>query len=341
MRKLRVGVIGLGRMGLIHSQSLIKHINKAKLVACSDIDIERASKCAKEWGISKVTSDPLEVLADPDVDAVVISTPTSTHAELIYQAAVHGKHVFCEKPLATTLNEVNNILKIVAQSEIKLMVGFQRRFDPNFQYAYETIKSERVGKIWLLRITSRDPVPPPLEYIQTSGGLFLDMTIHDFDMARFLVGDEVEEIYAYGSVLVNPQISEVGDVDTAVCVMLFKNGVIGVIDNSRRAVYGYDQRVEVLGSKGMLSVGNPHLHYVTLWTHEGYHGARLMEFFTDRYMEAYVRELESFVEAILAGRDPPISALDCKIAMAMAYAAQKSLLERRPVRLGEIDPSLA
>ena len=341
MQKLRVAVIGLGRMGLIHVQSLARYINKAKLVACSDIDIERASKCAKEWGIPKVTSNPLEVLADPDVDAVVISTPTSTHAELIYAAAEYRKHVFCEKPVAATLDEVNNILKIVTQKEIKLMVGFQRRFDPNFQYAYKMIKSGRVGKIWLLRITSRDPVPPPLGYIQTSGGLFLDMTIHDFDMARFLVGDEVREIYAYGNALINPQIKEAGDIDTAVCVMIFRNGVIGVIDNARQAVYGYDQRVEVLGSKGMLSVGNPYLHYVTLWTDEGHHGARLMEFFTDRYITAYVRELEEFVETILADRDPPVSALDCKIAMVMAYAAQRSLLERRPVRLSEIDPSLA
>ena len=235
MKPIKVGIIGAGRIGRLHAGNLVRRIPGAKVVAVADVVQEAAEQCAKELGIPKAYGDPGPIFADPSVDAVLICSSTDTHAQFIEQAAAAGKHIFCEKPIALDLDRIDRALAAVAQAGVVLQVGFNRRFDPNFSAARQAVAEGKVGKPHLLRITSRDPAPPPLEYIKVSGGIFLDMTIHDFDMARFLMGEEVVEVYATGAVLVDPKIGEAGDVDTAVVTMRFASGALGVIDNSRIA----------------------------------------------------------------------------------------------------------
>ncbi len=338
MKRLRVGVLGVGRIGRLHVENLVRWIPEAEVVAVADVVGEAARRCAQEFGIPKAYDDPEKVLSDPTVEAVLICTSTDTHADLIVAAAKKGKHIFCEKPIALSLEEIDRALSAVRESGIKLMVGFNRRFDPNFAKAKELLIQGAIGKPEVLRITSRDPAPPSLDYIRRSGGIFLDMTIHDFDMACFLLEDEVVEVYALGEALVDPKIKEAGDVDTAVISLRFRSGALGVIDNSRRATYGYDQRIEILGEKGMIRVENPRPHTVTLWNASGEDGPTLFSFFMDRYTEAFVRELRAFVLALLEGRDPPISGEEGRRPVVLALAAKRSLEEKRPVCPAEVDP---
>jgi len=335
--KVTVGLIGAGRIGRLHARHLAFHIPEAELVAVADVVLEAAQQCAAEFGVPRATQDPRAVLEDPEVDAVVICSSTDTHTQFIEAAAAAGKHIFCEKPIDVDLSRIDRALAAVERAGVKLQVGFNRRFDPSFRRAREVVASGRIGQPHLLRITSRDPEPPPIEYIRRSGGIFLDMTIHDFDMARYLIGSEVDEIYAVGGVMVDPAIGEAGDIDTAVVVLRFKNGVVGTIDNSRRAVYGYDQRVEVFGSEGVVTVGNRAPDTVTIGDVEGVHGPRPLYFFVERYMDAYVAEMKGFIHSILEDTDPPVTGLDGRAPVVMAYAAQKSLEEGRPVRLQEVD----
>jgi len=333
--KVNIAVIGTGRMGSVHTRNLVRRIPQANVVAVCDIRVEVAQAVADELGIPRVIQDYHELLADDRVEAVVIAASTNAHAFIMKDAAQAGKHIFCEKPLALDLASIDEALAAVQQAGVKLQVGFQRRFDANFQRVHERIASGQIGDLCILRITSRDPEPPPMSYVQVSGGLFLDMMIHDFDMARFQMGD-VEEVYAAGNVLVAPEIGQAGDVDTAVVTLHFKNGAMGVIDNCRKAVYGYDQRLEVLGSNGAAWVENEMADTIVQADHQGFHSATLPHFFMQRYAEAYVSEMREFVECVAGDKTPPVTGRDGRLAVVLGYAAHKSRQENRPVRLSEI-----
>lgn len=336
MGAVKVAVIGIGRIGKMHAKNIKYFIPEAEVVAVADVVWEAAKKCAEELKIPRAEKDYRPLLEDKTIDAVVICTSTDTHAQIIKEAAAAKKHIFCEKPIALTLEEIDSVLQVVNNEKVKFQVGFQRRFDINFRRAKEYIKEGKIGTPHILRVTSRDSVPPPPEYVKGSGGIFLDMTIHDFDMARYLLEDEVEEVYATGSVLVDPRIGELGDVDTAVITLRFRSGALGVIDNSRRAVYGYDQRVEVFGSKGMIVVQNPRPDTALLSDENGTHSPPLLHFFIERYTEAYIEELRAFIEAIVCDKEPPVTGEDGRAPVVIAYAAQRSLKEKRPVKLSEI-----
>jgi len=336
MRKIRLGIIGAGRIGRVHAENLSLCLPEAEVLAVSDIIRGAAERCAADFRIPQVVEDYHRILDDPEIEAIVICSSTDTHAKIIMEAAAAGKQIFCEKPIALDLNKIDQALAAVARAGIKLQVGFQRRFDPSFRRARELIAAGKIGEPHLLRITSRDPQPPPLEYLKVSGGIFLDMTIHDFDMARYLLQDEVEEVQAFGSVLIEPEIGELGDLDTAITTLRFRNGTLGAIDNSRRAVYGYDQRVEVFGSQGMVVVANRTPEATALSDAGGVHGPLPLHFFVERYREAYLEELRAFLKAILEDREPEVTGRDGRVPVVMAYAAKRSITERRPVHLTEI-----
>ncbi|UCF09958.1 MAG: Gfo/Idh/MocA family oxidoreductase, partial [Candidatus Bipolaricaulota bacterium] len=235
-----------------------------EIVAVCDLVEGAAQECSEEWGIPDSHGEPDPILGSDRVDAVFICTSTDTHAQLIEAAAAAGKHIFCEKPIALDLPSIDRALAAVEAAGVKLQIGFNRRFDPNFREARERVAAGDIGTPNLLRITSRDPAPPPISYIESSGGIFLDMTIHDFDMARYIMRDEVHELFAQGAARIDPRIGEAGDVDTATVALRFASGALGIIENSRQATYGYDQRLEVLGDKGRVLVGNPLPHTAVL-----------------------------------------------------------------------------
>jgi len=334
---IRIGLIGAGRIGQIHGRNLATQLPGVRLAAVADLDRAAADSLAERYAVPLVTGDPHELLQDAELAAVAICSPTDTHAGLIQQAAAAGKHIFCEKPIDFDLARIDQTLAAVQQAGVKLQIGFNRRFDPSYRKVRQLVLEGRIGEPHLLRITSRDPGPPPLEYLKTSGGIFLDMTIHDFDMARFLIGSEVEELYVAAAVRVDPQIGELGDLDTAVITLKFANGVIGTIDNSRQAVYGYDQRAEVFGSRGMATTGNetPDRHRLADGT--GIHGPLPLHFFLERYQTAYLEEMRSFVECLRTGKPPEVSGADGRAPVAMGLAAQRSYRENRPVRLDEVE----
>ncbi len=334
-RRLRLGVIGIGRIGSFHTRNLVRLIPEADVVAVCDIIIERAQAVADELGIRRVVRDYHELLADREIEAVVIASNTDTHPRIIIDAARAGKQIFSEKPLALDLRSIDDALTAVSATGVKLQVGFNRRFDRSFRRVREAVASGQIGRPCILHITNRDPVRPTLEYARTSGGMFLDMSIHDFDMARYQVG-EVEEVFAMGSVLVAPELADIGDVDTDVVTLRFSNGALGVIDNSREAVYGYDQRLEVFGSSGAVRAENEATDTV-LWSNAaGVHSAKPPRFFIDRYPECYVTEFREFVDCVLNDRTPPVTGSDGRLAVVIGLAATKSLRENRPVRLNEI-----
>ena len=334
--KIRVGVIGTGRIGRLHIGHLAQDIPEADLVALCSLDRPSMDSLAKQFNVPQTTEDYTELLTDPQIDAVLITSATNTHVEISQAAAKAGKHIFCEKPIALDLEQIDETLAIVEKAGVKFQVGFQRRFDASFMRVHAAIASGEIGEPHIMRITSRDPAPPPIEYIEVSGGIFLDMTIHDFDMARYLIGDEVVEIYATGGVRVDPQIGEAGDIDTAVITLQFKNGVIATIDNSREATYGYDQRVEVFGSKGMVTVANPLTDTVTFSGSKETRAALPPHFFVERYKPAYLSELQAFFACIQEGTAPPVTGEDGRAPVVMGLAALKSLRENRPVLLSEI-----
>ncbi|MCL0056407.1 inositol 2-dehydrogenase [Dehalococcoidia bacterium] len=333
--KISAGIIGAGRSGRVHAENLAFRIPEAEVLAVADVIQEVAQRCATDFCIPQV-KDYHRILDDPKIDAIVICSSTDTHAQIIAEAATAGKHIFCEKPIALDLAGIDQALTAVEKAKVILQIGFQRRFDPNFRRARELILQGAIGKPHILRITSRDPQPPPIDYIKVSGGIFLDMTIHDFDMARYIMGEEVEEVYALGSNLIDPRIGEIGDTDTAVVTLYFKSGAIGVIDNSRKAVYGYDQRMEVFGEKGKVTVENPRPDTSILTDEKGDHTPPLLHFFLERYSDSYLAELKAFIECIQLGKEPQVSGLDGKVSVVMAYAAKRSCEEHRPVRLEEI-----
>lgn len=333
---IRVGVIGAGRIGKIHAENLANRVPGAKVVAIADPVLAAAQETAARLFIPKATADYREILADPEIDAVAICSSTDTHARMIVEAARAGKHIFCEKPIAYDLEKIDEALAAVEKAGVKLQIGFNRRFDPNFRRVRQMVAEGKIGETHILRITSRDPAPPPIEYVKVSGGIFFDMTIHDFDMARYLIGSDVEEIFVAGGVRVDPRIGEAGDIDTAVITLFFKNGTIGTIDNSRKAIYGYDQRVEVFGSGGMLQALNNTPDNDLLYDAEGVHAAKPLYFFLERYMESFIAEMKDFISAVQNDTPTPVSGIDGRIPVLMAMAAAKSYKEKRPVRLSEI-----
>jgi myo-inositol 2-dehydrogenase/D-chiro-inositol 1-dehydrogenase len=335
-KTLRVGVIGAGRIGKIHAESLARHIPGAEAAAVTDVNPTAAHELAARLGIPRVAADHHELLADPTIDAVAICSSTDTHAGMIADAAQAGKHIFCEKPIALDLSKIDAALQAVAKAGVQLQIGFNRRFDANFRAVRQAVAEGKIGQPHILRITSRDPAPPPIAYIQVSGGIFMDMTIHDFDMARYLVGSEVTEVYTAGAVLVDPQIGAAGDLDTAVVTLTFANGAIGVIDNSRKAVYGYDQRVEVFGAGGMLQVSNNTPDTSVLSDAQGIHSAKPLYFFLERYMPSFIEEMRQFVNAIRSGEPTPVTGADGRAPVVIGLAAWKSYREKRPVKLSEI-----
>jgi myo-inositol 2-dehydrogenase/D-chiro-inositol 1-dehydrogenase len=336
MKKLNLGVIGTGRIGRVHIATLVQSVPQAAVVALADVNLQSASEVAKEYGITSVFTNFIDVINHPEVEAVVICSPTDTHAQYIVDAAKAGKHIFCEKPIDLSLEVIKGALSAVKEAGVKLMVGFNRRFDPNFMKIKQLVDDGKIGDPHILKITSRDPAPPPAEYSATSGGMFMDMTIHDFDMARYIAGSEVTEVYTKASVLVDPAIGKAGDVDTAIITLSFANGALGVIDNSRKAVYGYDQRIEIFGSKGMLSADNNYPDNHRYYASDGVHGSLPLNFFMDRYLEAYANELKIFCNTITNDLKIPVDGTDGLMSVAIALAAKKSYLEKRPVKLTEI-----
>jgi myo-inositol 2-dehydrogenase/D-chiro-inositol 1-dehydrogenase len=336
-RKINVGVIGAGRIGKLHAEHLAYRVPDANIIAIADIRLEAAERCAADFQIPSAVQDHREIMENPDIEAVIICSSTDTHAQMIEEAAADGKHIFCEKPIDFDLARIDRALEAVDKARVKLQMGFNRRFDPNFKRVHEMVAAGKIGTPHILRITSRDPEPPPIEYVKVSGGIFLDMTIHDFDMARYLIGSEVNEIYAAGGVMVDPEIGKAGDIDTAVITLHFANGVIGTIDNSRKAVYGYDQRVEVFGSEGMVAVSNKTPDTAVYSNVEGVHSSLPLFFFVERYTDSYITEMQAFIECIQQDKTPPVTGMDGRIPVVMGYAAQKSYEENRPVKLIEVD----
>jgi len=335
-QKLRLGVLGVGRIGKVHIENLANGIPGTEVVALSDVIPEELAAVSANFDISRAFPDYRQVLDLPDVDAIAVCTPTNTHAQIILDAAARGKHIFCEKPIELSLERIAAINAAVEKAGVKMMVGFNRRFDSNFLKVHETIKSGKIGAPHVLRITSRDPAPPPEHYIRASGGIFLDMTIHDFDMARYLMGSEVLEVYTKANVLVDPVFREAGDWDTAVVTLAFENGALGAIDNSRKAVYGYDQRVEVFGSEGMVTVKNNTPDNHICFDRAGVHSSLPLNFFMERYTDSYRNEMQAFVEAVQLNKPVPVNGHDGLMAVVIGLAAGVSARENRPVKLSEI-----
>jgi len=333
---LNIAVIGCGRIGRIHAENLATRIPEVRLVAVADVSGAATKELAERLRVERATTDYRELLGDSAIDAVVICSSTDTHSRIIEESAAAGKHIFCEKPIDYDLARIKAALAAVEKAKVKLQIGFNRRFDPSFAKVRQLVASGAVGQPHIVRITSRDPGPPPLDYVKVSGGIFLDMTIHDFDMVRFLSGSEATEVYAIGGALVDPAIGEAGDVDTAVVTMKLANGALATIDNSRKAIYGYDQRVEVFGSAGMAAAGNrtPEAH--VLLDAAGQHEAKPLHFFLERYAEAYVIEMREFVEVVLNDRMPSVTGADGLQPVVMGLAALRSLREGRPVKLAEV-----
>lgn len=330
---LRVGLLGAGRIGTVHAQAIAAH-RGSTLASVADVAPESAEKLAALHGAAARSVD--QIIADPEIDAVLIATSTDTHSELIEAATSAGKAVLCEKPVDLSLERARACLKVSSANGKPVMVGFNRRFDPSFAALKAASVAGEIGKSELLSITSFDPAPPPVSYVKVSGGLFRDMMIHDFDMANFIMGDLPESITAIGSSLVDPAIGEAGDVDTAVATLRYADGRIAVIKNSRRAAYGYDQRVELLGSEGQLQVVNVPENSLVKSTSTGVINARPTYFFLERYMPAYDAEWAAFVDAVINSKALPITLEDGVAALAMAEAATKSMQTGLPVRLADV-----
>ncbi|MGX5666861.1 inositol 2-dehydrogenase [Rhizobium daejeonense] len=320
----KLALLGAGRIGKVHAQAIASD-SRAKLVAVVDAVAEAAQAIADQAGCKVSTIDA--VLADPEVDAVVICTPTNTHADLIERFAKAGKAIFCEKPIDLDVARAKACLEVVRQTGARVMLGFNRRFDPHFRAVRKTIEDGTIGKVEMVTITSRDPGPPPASYIKVSGGIFRDMTIHDFDMARFLLGEEIVSVTAFGSVLVDPEIGKLGDYDSASIILTTASGRQAMISNSRRASYGYDQRIEVHGSLGAVSAENQRPVSIEIATGNGYTRPPLHDFFMTRYTAAYAAEISAFIDSIVEGTPPSPSAEDGLIALQLADAALRSASE--------------
>ena len=335
MKQIKIGIIGIGRMGQIHLDNLMQKFSEVEVVAISDIN-EEARQWAEKYTISKFYSDYQDLISDQEVNTVVICSPTNQHAENIIAAAQAGKNIFCEKPMDLSIQTATKVLQIVEKAGVKFMLGFNRRFDPNFMKIKGLIEEGKVGDPQIVKITSRDPAPPPIDYIKSSGGMFLDMTIHDFDMARFMVSSKVISIFAVGRNLVDPNIGIAGDIDTAVVTITFDSGAIATIDNSRQAVYGYDQRLEVFGSEGMAGTENNKSDNHYYYNKKGQSESLPLHFFMDRYILSYFNEIKAFIDCIVHDEVPKVGGQDGLISLAMGWAANTSMQENRVVMLKEM-----
>ena len=338
--RLKIGIIGAGRIGKIHTDNIARFIPQAQLEGIADINLTAEQESwAKSLGARIVSSDPGDLLKEPSIEAIVICSSTDTHADFVVAVSEAKKHIFCEKPIDLTVPKVKKALEAVKKAGVKLQIGFNRRFDHNFARVRQYTLAGEIGDVQLIKITSRDPAPPPPAYVAVSGGIFMDMTIHDFDMARFQAGSEITEVYAAGAVLVDPEIGKAGDIDTAMITLRFANGAIGVIDNSRKAVYGYDQRVEVFGSKGAAAAENDMPNTVRFFGEKSVTGEKPLYFFLERYKQAFVDEMVSFIDSVQNNKPVAVSGEDGLENMYAALAAGKSVKEKRPVTIEEIRSS--
>ena len=328
MENINVGVIGVGRIGSMHTRNLKYQVSGVNVLGVADVFEKTAQKLAKELSIPIAEKDYRHLLENKDIDAVIICSSTDTHAQIISEAAQAGKHIFCEKPIALNLKKIDEAILAVEKGGVKLQIGFNRRFDPSFRKAKQLVAEGKIGIPHLVRISSRDPEPPPIEYVKVCGGIFLDMMIHDFDMARYLLDQEVIELMAMGNCLVDPAIGKAGDVDTAIVSLKYEGGALGAIDNSRQAVYGYDQRIEVFGSNGCVIVGNKKPTEVELSGALEVKSDKPLFFFIERYTESYLAEMASFVRCIQEDTPPLVNGHDGKMAVLMGYAAQDSLIKK-------------
>lgn len=336
MKKLKVGIVGAGRIGNVHAQSITYHIPEAEVAMVTDVRVDAAQALAEKYGIPAFSADYMDIVNNPEIDAVLVCSPTPTHADIAIASMRAGKHVFCEKPVDLTIEKIQKTAQVAKETGVKLQIGFNRRFDHNHGRVQQLAAGGALGNVELVKITSRDPEPPSPEYAASSGGLYIDMMIHDFDMAMFLAGCDVKEVYAMGTSLVDPRIGEAGDVDTAIVTLTFENGALGVIDNSRRAAYGYDQRVEVFGSLGMAAGENDGDTTVRLSTAAGVVSDKPQFFFLERYMASFIAEMKQFIAAIVNDTEVPVGIHAGLMSVVLAKAAKKSLDEHRPVRICEL-----
>lgn len=333
---LRVGVVGTGRIGALHAELLHRRVAGARVEAVFDAHTPSALAVGQALGVP-VAASAEALIASEEVDAVAICTSTDTHVPLILAAAAAGKAIFCEKPVSLDLDAVDAALDAVATASLTFQIGFNRRFDPSHAAVRAAVADGTIGAPHLVRITSRDPEPPPLSYVRTSGGIFLDMTIHDFDMARFVTGSEVVAVSAHGALRIRPEFAQAGDVDTAIVTLEHADGCLTAIDNSRQAPYGYDQRVEVHGEHGMAASENPHAHTALVRAAAGTATAPLPFFFLDRYVPAYLRQWEAFAAAVRAGAPGSPGVADARAPLVIGLAALRSRAERRRVEIAEIE----
>lgn len=335
---LNIGIIGAGRIGKVHLESISYHVKNATVTAMADPFMnEETEKLIRSYGVSKVTKDYKDILNDKDIDAVLVCSSTDTHAAISIEAINAGKHVFCEKPVDHSIEKIQAVADALKEHpDIKFQVGFNRRFDHNFAAIRKAYDDGKIGEAHILKITSRDPEPPNPAYIKVSGGIFLDMTIHDFDMACFLTDSDVEELYVNSAVLVDPAIGEQGDVDTAIITMKMANGALAVIDNSRKAAYGYDQRAELFGSKGMVATSNNTVSSAVISNADGVTGEKPLFFFLERYMGSFSEEMRQFTEAVINDTEVPVGIHAGLQSVKIGLAARKSVEEHRPVKISEI-----
>ena len=335
---LKIGIIGAGRIGKVHLESISYHVKNATVTAMADPFMnEETEKLIRSYGVSKVTKDYKDILNDKDIDAVLVCSSTDTHAAISIEAINAGKHVFCEKPVDHSIEKIQAVADALKEHpEIKFQVGVNRRFDHNFAAIRKAYDDGKIGEAHILKITSRDPEPPNPAYIKVSGGIFLDMTIHDFDMACFLTDSDVEELYVNSAVLVDPAIGEQGDVDTAIITMKMANGALAVIDNSRKAAYGYDQRAELFGSKGMVATSNDTVSSAVISNADGVTGEKPLFFFLERYMGSFSEEMRQFTEAVINDTEVPVGIHAGLQSVKIGLAARKSVEEHRPVKISEI-----
>ncbi|MCX7846347.1 MAG: inositol 2-dehydrogenase [Dictyoglomaceae bacterium] len=333
MEKIGVALLGAGRMGQEHAKNL-SSLPNVKVVVVADPVLESAEKAQFFAKAEKITDDPESAILDPNVEAVIIVTPTNTHAHYIKLSAKHKKAIFCEKPVALGLLETKEAMKIVEEMNVPFQIGFQRRYDLSYLKAKELIEEGKLGRLEQFSSLTRDPAPPSLEYLKVSGGIFVDMAIHDFDVARFLVG-EVEEVMAWVNVLIDPRIEELEDGDTAITFLKFKNGALGVVENSRRAVYGYDIRAEVHGEKGKIVLEDLPKTHIWYFTEKGYYADQYY-FFMDRFKDAYKLEIEAFFKAISEGKMPSPGPKDALESLKVSIAAKRSFKEKRSVKVEEM-----
>ena len=335
---MKIGIIGAGRIGKVHIENIATYVREMEIKTVADPFMNDATEAfCKGYGVKAVSMDPEDIFKVPDIEAVLICSSTDTHADFIIRSAECGKHIFCEKPIDHDIARVKAALAAVEDAGVKLQIGFVRRFDHNHRAVYDAVRAGEIGTPHLLRISSRDPEPPSIEYVKRSGGIFYDMMIHDFDMIRFLADCEVTEVYAKGAVLVDPAIGAEGDVDTALVTLTFENGAIGVIDNSRQAVYGYDQRLEVFGSKGAVQDENDIPSTVVISNADCTHYGTAYKVMWDRYTQAFINEMRAFADAVVNDKVPPVTDLDGLYPVLMAAAANKSLKEGRPVKISEVE----